>query len=505
MQCKNCGALLNAESKVCTMCGTVVKNDDVDEVIDVNVDTNNGVKDNSIVSENEVTEEPANVSVGINENVVPTVPTQNNSIREDVAMFNNSSDFEQKKSKKGLVIAFIVVLLILLGVGGFALFTMKSPKKVFSSFINDIYGKMDSSIALDFDTMTGTYDFKINVSTTDETNTMFEILNNISLSGKVGIDYPNNIALVTIDSDYDNSKLLNASVYFKDKKGYILLNNIFDKYLAVEIEEFDSIFERTETNADVKLILKEVKDAINKSLKSKYFTKEKVDGFTKNTLVLNEKNTYEILTSILTTLKDKEDFLTTVANITGETTTQLKENIESSLEEFSEVDETSEGKYEISVYTKGLTSEFVKLEVNMDFDEEKQSIVITKEDEENYTLKYVDSYDEETTGKIKITTKNDKTNVSFSMTSEGTTIGFEIGFSAKYNDKIDGVNVNNSASIDELTEEEYNEIYTKLMEQPGVVKLMEALNNLSFGFEEPELECADGVDCYYDDEYYYGE
>ena len=49
MQCKNCGALLNDEIKVCTMCGTPVE--EVKETADI-------VEDTKEATSNEVVEEP---------------------------------------------------------------------------------------------------------------------------------------------------------------------------------------------------------------------------------------------------------------------------------------------------------------------------------------------------------------------------------------------------------------------------------------------------------------
>ena len=491
MQCKNCGAILDAQNDVCPNCG-----------VRVNVDVDNSQENLNVQLVNDVPIEESPVQEPIN--IVPPVQNIGN-ISEDVAVFNNN--YEQKKSKKGIV-AFIVTLVILVvGLLGFTFYITRTPKMVFNGFVNKLFKEVESSM-VDFDTMKGSLTLQTSLSTNDESSEILDIINDIFVSIDYEIDYTKKDALLGINTKYDNDKLLNLDVYLKDNKGYVLLEDLYDKYISVDVGDIDSLFETTDVK-DSKTVFSEVRSAITKSLKNEYFTKSKeeitIDGkkveVTKNILSL-DKNGEAIAKDVLTYLNNSDKFVESFSNISKLEKNEIKSMIEEELKSLEGSNSSVQHKVSLSIYTKGLMNEVVGVELSYVEGDDEMLIRFIEESDNNFVFEL--SAEEKLKGKVKLTENADKTIIDFEMSDEtvDNKIGLTITSYVDYGSKLSSVNVTNSVDVNELTEEDQTEIVTKLMENQVVQKLMEQIGGLSFGNED---DIYNDDDYYYEDDYYYDE
>jgi len=493
MQCKNCGILLDNDSKICPTCGTPVEN---------NVQQINNIEPELNGSEN-VMERPATI--------ISPIQNTTEHVTEGVAMFNNSDSYESPKSKKGIIALVLAIIIILVGLLGFGFYLLKSPKMIFSSLINKVY-KEASAAMVDFNTMSGSFTLQTNIETNDESNMMYEIINNVFVGIDYELDYNNKTALTKITTKYSDEKLVDLEVYLKESSGYVLLKDIYDKYISVDLgETVDSIFETTRYTEDHKIVLSELKTAISKSLKSKYFDSETEELTINDVKVKTTKNSLElehinsISKDIIMYLVNSEKFIESASKISEVSENELISEFNDILDMLKE--ESLEDIYddaEISIYTKGLKNEVVKIEFVATIDGEKEYLSMTVVDDHNLDLELVSS-DTTIFGNIKITENDGKEIIDISLSDDSgyMTVGLTMSSYIDYNKELSSVNVQDSIDVNLITEEEYNTVSTRLMESPGVQKLLGAIGGLSFGTTEPDLECGEGVDCYYEDEYYY--
>lgn len=498
MQCKNCGTLLSADAEVCVVCGTPVeKNVEQLENTDVNVD---GLEQEILEGNEVVVEESATI--------VPPIQNTEDNLVQGVAMFNNFADEAPRKSRKGIVLLVIAIVVALVGLLGFVFYLMKSPKMIFNNFINKIYKEAEIAM-VDFNTMRGALTVQTNISTANETNAIFEIVNDVFVGIDYELDYDNKTALTKITTKYGDEKLLDLDVYLKDSTGYILLNNLYSKYISVDLKDIaDSIFESVKYTEDHKIVLGELKTAVTKSLKSKYFSTETEEITINDTKVKTTKNSLEldniniITKDILTYLTNSDKFITSASKVSNVTESEILSGLEDSLNYLEEDPiETTYEDAQLSIYTKGLMNEVVRVELSMKVDSVEEYLNITIEDDDTFSIE-LSSSDASFVGKVKMNENDGKDIIYITLTDSTDTMTFGLTLSSyvEYNKNLSSVNVSNSVDFNDLTEEDYNEISTKLMESPGIQKLMEAIGNLSYGYEEPELECGEGIDCYYEDD-----
>lgn len=180
----------------------------------------------------------------------------------------------KKNAKKGLIIGGIVVVLLLL-VGTLTYFLMPvKPKKVFTTAIEKVYeaSKENSNIN---NTLGGKYTFTTDIHSQKENEEkILEIINNLKISMDYGMDAKDKKMHIALDSDYKDKELLKATIDVKEQNAYVFLQDIYNKNLLVPIEGMDEIFKMLEKLNEYEIILKHVKNALDKSLKEEYFSKK---------------------------------------------------------------------------------------------------------------------------------------------------------------------------------------------------------------------------------------
>ncbi len=541
MLCKYCNADLKPEDKICPVCEKPV--DETNNLINENVvnqvgNVSDGIED--IDQSLFAPLEPQNSNVQPEQEQLPeneildlTQEQNNNYINDSIQMpsevnvvnnipVNPVSEIGNKEHKNPMKFIPIIIFIFLVILLAFTFYVSRSPKMIFNNLINKTYKELNSSIVTDVKNMKGNISLQTNILSSDDVSSeIFEILNNIYLGADYEIDYENKTTLVKLNTKYDNERLLDADVYLKNNKGYILLKDVYSKYLSTDVDDFDNMFEQVEVTEDHKVVLSEVKKAIIKSLKSDYFTKEKVDiklnnetvAVTKNSLVLKEEVAEKIEKDVLISLKNNDKFITSLSTVTETTKDEILTSIEDELESLNSDADSSDTEITMSIYTKGLMNDLVKMDLVVASEGEKTTIEFTEETDNNYSI-VLNGAGSTVNGSIKLLENTDETTkveVSLTDSTSGTTIGLTIGMSIKYNAELTNVDISNSVDANTLTEEAADEIMTKLLENKGIQNLMGAFEGITYN--DPsydnmdeygnEITCGDGVECYYDYELIY--
>lgn len=365
-------------------------------------------------------------------------------------MEENKNEIPMKKSNKGLVVALaIIVIAILVGVGYYFLRPV-SAKDVFAGAINSAY---NNSIK------TGENVKKINTTVTlsgniessnEEISQVAKYINEGKISYNVQLDKEQKKALLTANIDYQNENLLSGKLYYTngDENVYVYVQDLFDKYFKVSLK--DVVEDEEELSAlksllngeastqsskiDYKKALNIAKDTLINNFKDEYFSKEKVDGLTKNTMKLTFGELKQYIKAVATSLKDNQDFLNCFEN-----KDEVKESIDELIEEAGQIDNEEDNyKLEMTIYTKGMKNELEKIEAKVDISETEQMVMNIAETEEG---KFVIDSDIPEVGKVKLNmeVKNDT------------------------NTDIESVDVSNSVEINNMTQADQFKLLGNLM------------------------------------------
>lgn len=468
------------------------------------IDTEN--VDNHIINDNG----PGNQDFLINQDSSLVPPTLNNDT-------DTSHQEEPKPKKKNkIVLPLIIILILIAGVVAVYFLVFNNPKRIFSKTISKgfsyLYENLDN--VNKYDTTSGTVSLSYELTSEDENmQSVFDMVNGIDFNFAYTVDYKNKLMNFDFDSTYNNEKLLNLSVYGENGKGYVLLKDIYDKYLSTDIEGYEEIFNTTKNQTEVKTILKSSEKALNKALTNDDFIKSeetiKINGkdvkVTNNALVLNNKNFNRISKSVLTTLKNDADFISAVNKISNDESVDTKATLENAIANIGEVDSDDKTTITISIYTKGILKEFVGL--NIEVKEETTTVIsFIKTNENTYSLVAKQDNDEVLNGTIKLDVKNDSngghSNVELTMDIPTMmSVKLDVKSTVKHNVEFNKVDVTNSVDAASLTEVETNTIMTNLMANPGLAKLITNIQTLTGGLITGDAALYDNDGYNYNDDY----
>lgn len=366
-------------------------------------------------------------------------------------MEENKKETPTKKSNKGLVaVLAIIVIAILVGVGYYFL-RQTSPKDVFVGGINSAFESSEKQLAEEVKKINTTVTLSGNIESSDEEiNQVAKYINEGKMSYNVQLDKETKKILLSANIDYKDENLLSGKLYYAngDENVYLYVQDLFDKYFKFNLKEavkdeddlssiqnmFNGDVSTTVGKIDSKKVVTILKDTIVSNLKDEYFTKEKVDGLTKNTMKLTITELKQIIKNITTSLKDNQEFLNCF-----EKKEEIKEGLEDLLKEINEAD-TNEGisNIEVSIYTKGMKNEVEKFEIKLTNSKSEQMIMNMVETEKG---KFVIDADIPEVGKVKlnIEVKNDT------------------------NTDIENVNVSDSVEINNMSQGDMLKLYGNLM------------------------------------------
>lgn len=463
-----------------------INNQNVSEVSNTNF-TNNTVNNNFPDNLDVMNTNTMNMNSGINtmnSNLSNdmnnfTSPNMNSTVSSDN---NDSFNTTSSKSNKGLIIGIIVLIVLIIGgVVGFIVFKeLNTPKNRFLKTMNKYIesNNIDSNVIdiyeLFKDGATLNVDSNLSVKSNDE-----ELL-----SGKININFVDNPSssnrYINISFDDNNDSVINFESYLNDNKIYFTMKDIFDKYYFTGLE-YIKIYDEN---------VKKLKDNVSKSLDS-YFTNDKFilskeEGYSKISVSLSDKDLNDLLILILENIKNddalslfvNEDMsLEDIRKELDDEINSIKENLEY---------QSDEKIYTYNVYSKGST--LVKQEIIVD----DIKLVIEGETSGNITLLSDDtviltgSYDK---GKLNLSVSDNDINFDFSLTfNENITkdnvdsnyniivktksgedeivVSADMKLGITKDNTIPKVDISNATDISDITNEEIQNIYTKLGEVP---------------------------------------
>ena len=398
--------------------------------------------------------------------------------------------FIEKSKHRGLKLIITILLIAALSFGGYYYYTnyydnpANKVSKIITGIEEKLMSKYDNSLINDKKAFKLNGLIKLNIDMKEkqeDLSKIIDLINKISLQFNGEIDLNNKINNIDINTKYDEGKLIDLKLYTENNNMYLLLNDIYDKYLYLGKEEsldIDSVEKELNTNInDIKIIIKSLTNAFNKSLNSDNIKKSQETitindankEATKYTLSLKDKEINNFITSILTNLKNDEEFVKTIQKIDKDA------NINDLDEGFKNID--IKATYEISFYTSKdlINEELLSIRQSVIVENKETKINIDVIDNDTYLLLIKDS-EEEVNCKL---TLNDKIfNIDLNSNIEGLAIELKANFNYEEISTITKIDTSNSKDINTLTEEEMQEISDKLSKDENILKITEMIEEI---------------------------
>lgn len=283
---------------------------------------------------------------------------------------------EQQIKGAGLkYILFIgIPVIIILGVLG-AYYQMTNPIQILNKTINVAYKNVDSL----FDNLEesenlndtpfewkGNLDFKTDLDLSE-----IENLQSYNYDFNIIADLKQEFVSLKLGINEENNKLIDANFYQIGNEQYIESKDIFDNILKIpdteksfnEIFDFSDFYKITQNEniEDTRYLLKQLKEAFEKTLNKKFITREKTDitingrkiKTTKITYLLNEENQKNTMKIMSEELSKDQKFIEILAKFNNTTEEEIKKMINN--------DFTYKKDYTINIYTEGFNQNVVRI------------------------------------------------------------------------------------------------------------------------------------------------
>ena len=328
----------------------------------------------------------------------------------------DNSNNEVKKSKKGLWICLAILIIAIVAVLAYKFLMPQNPKDV---FVGKVQNAMEGTTTQNQEKMNATVALTANIETTDEElKQVAEYVNQGKVTLNVQKDSNTNKMSMAADVDYQGSNLLSGKVFYQkgDKNAYVYVKDLFDKYLkfnmeealgdeeelaeVLEVSDFGKVLDQNKAN-------KIFADTLKENLKDEYFSKEKANDMDKVTMKLTVAELKTVYVNVMTALKNNQEFLNCY-----EKTDKVKEILDKALEVVDEIDnEYDNATVEVSIYTKGSSSETKKVEFKVVVSEKEEgTFTLTKVDANNYEFN-VTAKMEEDNMPVSVEALNGKVNI----------------------------------------------------------------------------------------------
>lgn len=390
---------------------------------------------------------------------------------EEMEIFD---DIKSGSSKNGLAVAIIGILVLLI-LGGLGIWYYTTNKA--DVMVNKIIDKVFDGVTFKNEENSEiTYNLSLNIKSENLESEALDIINNTKIKGSIYINSKDKYTLINLGATYEDKELLSFDAYYNDNTIYLQEKSIYDKYVSINIpEELQTEINNMYTinEKDINIVKKGIKNALKNALKEETFIKEKVDTNIngKSTkanslkLIINDENRKEILTKISNYLKDNDEFLDSMSNLTDSTSQEIFNSLESLTENYTNTYTTTT----IILYTTGITNELAKVDIKSEQNEKEVSRVVCESD--TCDIQIINDGEQmnmnilmnETSSTIKINGKMGKDDVSLTLNLKG-----------NYNKK-DAPKINESVNIDEISEEDMNTIMTNLGEKEEIKYFIEKI------------------------------
>ena len=391
--------------------------------------------------------------------------------KNNAEVIDDFADLKEKKSGFKYLLIFFIVLL--LGIIGFGYYYVTQPDVVFTTLLNKVYKE-----ALDkekFEQLKMTTNMNIKIDAKEEYKEYIDIINNINLKMNEHIDLTDSTFKLEIGADYKEKLLANLNAYYKDNIMYFELKDILDKVVKFDLNDImDEVKLNDSYVKDIEIIINNLYEALKVTLKKgTYLSSDvKVNGnnVSKNELIINNGNKGTLVNTFIDYLLNSNDFINSISRVTN----KEKQEVIDFLNESKKLEDLEE-EIHISIYTKKLTNDFVKLEVA---NKENVTWSLTLEKENVYKIETKDLNGINNVSTITIDEKNDKVNIVSEVSFNDIKITINIDASIIYNEKIEKPNVENAITIEELSEDDTNKVMDNLMKNEGISEIMKVIEKV---------------------------
>lgn len=399
-------------------------------------------------------------------NVPPTEKPVN---RLESIVNNNDEEFFIKKSKKGLIFGIIALIILVLG-GVFAYFYIKTaPKKIFSMVINSASNLINTNIS-EPTTITNGFYFNIGFEDMKEDNKIYDILNNLYVIFDSKVDKQNKNTLFNLTAKYKEDTLISGDAYVVKENAYVLLKDIYDKFIKVPLDPnmLNDLYEANYVNALT--VLKELLKEVDNSLDKKYFTRSIDKLNVISTLTFNSETFKEFMTTLTTNIKNNKTIISNLSKISGQSEDDIKAL-------FNNADYNFDGELKIIITANVLDNKITKVEISGNENNASDKLVIDVLDNNVYNFEI--SGEANTKGSLAINNKNDYTEYKFTINDEEYgKVNYNFGYKVKYNELLTIPSLDDSVMYSELTDEDKEDITTKLFEKESIKNLYTEINSL---------------------------
>lgn len=371
---------------------------------------------------------------------------------------NFFTDKELRKVNGGNVMPKVVIVLVVIAILGLVFILGKnylSSRNSVKIFMEDYFTRIENSLDRNVTSESINLNLSVLGSETGDNKEIFKVLNNLEFDVTASADYEQKIVNTDVNVNYINDNLLKVSGYFENKKVYIYLDNIYDKY--IEVNTSDIVNEPTNnginvSREDIKIIMSSLKNEIINSLGEDYFTKSKVkvdgESLNKVALLLDDKNIKLISRDVINNLKSNNSFIDSLSRILNKSKEDTIELLEDKLDSINNNTFTS---ITISVYTK--FTKFVKIEVRED-----NNIITINKDDNVYSYNITGEYNY--SGTIEINKNSNKLNIIIKDDSD---IVVKLNVVTDKNIKVDKKNITNSILYNDITSDDYQVMYKNIL------------------------------------------
>ena len=365
----------------------------------------------SIVKEEPAVEQKVEVQTSdTTENVQKSTQLNNDNKDNDTMSY----EFVEKKHKdKKLIILILVFLLIALVIFGIKLYIGDS-KVLLKGALNRGYTNISKLLdEIEKNELDYNSDESVVMNGNLKLNTNLEDLaqyTDYTYDFNLGMNLKAEHMQVGLSMNKDNQTIINGLVYAIKNMAYLKSDKIYPQMLYMDMgsnmfEEIKGETTQTINYDDIDKLANKFTTYLNNAFNRDAFTKEKttikINGndvsVTKHNYEFNEQNSYDFMSSILTSIKEDKEFIELLARVTLVDIDEIKELLNEATiekEDFEGMD-----KFNLCLYTEGFFSKVVGLGL---YDSET-SIIATKDGErEELTIKNTDF-------NISLVTENDIT------------------------------------------------------------------------------------------------
>lgn len=389
---------------------------------------------------------------------------------------------EEKKSNSSLIVLVCLIVAVAICCGFLIVKQLNkniTPKNMFINGVESLF-KAEKNVE-DFDSINSEVTLSLDAKSPYIEKDVLDLVSKITLKGKVAADIKDNIALIGLNAKYDKDDLVDFKLYSKENVAYMYLTDLFSKWIKFDIEDSTIInFKANDSDItmdEAKALISGVKEALLAALKDSYFTKEKEDSLTKVTLVINKDNILNIVEDTLTNLKENDDVKDVFKKVSGSDIDTVLDQV---IEKIKNTDNETLSNLEdikLAIYLNN-KKEVKKVTIDTTVGEQPIKVEVTITSKNDVTVDLYMSGVKFLSISIKETTNKNVTNTTIGVSVSGMLdLTLNIESKIKYNEKIEAVDVSNNVEFNELTENDINNIQTKLMNNKAIQKLMTAVSN----------------------------